>query len=50
MCIKIYACTDTDLGEVLFYYELFCDKDSTDLSSKICRVSLGGISRDLLDR
>ena len=41
---------DIDLGEVLFHYELFCDKDSTDLSSKICRVFTGGISWDLLDR
>ena len=49
MCIKIYVCTDIDLGEVLFHYELFCDKDSTDLSSKICRVSMGGISWDLLN-
>ena len=23
---KVYACSDTDFGEVLFYYVLFCDK------------------------
>ena len=40
---KVYACSDTDFGEVLFYYVLFCDKKNRDLSSKIYRVSFGGI-------
>ena len=39
---KVYACSDTDFGEVLFYYVLFCDKENRDLSSKIYRVSFGG--------
>ena len=39
---KVYACSDTDFGEVPFYYVLFCDKENRDLSSKIYRVSFGG--------
>ena len=41
---KIYACSDIDLGEVLFHNVMFCDKENRFLSSKIYRVSLGGIS------
>ena len=41
---KVYACSDTDLGV------MFCDKGNKDLSSKIYRVSFGGISLDLLYR
>ena len=41
---KVYACSDIDLGEVLFHYVMFCDKENRFLSSKIYRVSLGGIS------
>ena len=32
---KLNACSDTDLGEVLFHYVMFCDKENRDLSSKI---------------
>ena len=41
---KIYACSDMDLGEVLFHYVVFCAEESRDLPSKIYRVSFGGIS------
>ena len=41
---KVYACSDVDLGEVLFHYALFCYQENRDLSSKIYRFSLGGIS------
>ena len=34
---KVYACSDTDLGKVLFHYVMLCDKD---LSSKSYRVFL----------
>ena len=42
ICVKVtdsidYACSDIDLGKVLFHYVMFCDKD---LSSKSYRVSL----------
>ena len=47
---KVYACLDADLSEVLFHSVVFCDKENRDLSSKIYRVSFGGISEDLLDR
>ena len=30
---KVYACSDTDLGEVLFNYVMFCGKENRDLSS-----------------
>ena len=46
---KVYACSDTDLGKVLFHYVMFCDKANTYLSSKIYRASFGGISKDFLD-
>ena len=46
---KVYAYSDTDLGEVLFHYVMLYDKKNRDLSSKIYRVSFGGISYDLLD-
>ena len=36
---KIYACSDMDLGEVLFHYVVFCDEENRDLPSKIYRVS-----------
>ena len=38
----VYACSDTDLGEVLFHHLIFDDKVNRDLSSKIYRVSLRG--------
>ena len=41
---KVYACSDTDLGEVLYLYVMFCDKEDRDLLSKIYPVSFGGIS------
>ena len=47
---KVYAYSDTDLGEVLFHYVMFYNKENRDLSSKIYHVSIGGISYDLLDR
>ena len=47
---KVYTCSDIDLGEVLVHYVMFCDKENRDLSSKIDRVSIVGISKDLLDR
>ena len=42
---KVYACSDVDLGEVLFHYALFCYQENRDLSSNIYRFSLGGILR-----
>ena len=30
---KVYACSDIDLGEVLFNYVMFCGKENRDLSS-----------------
>ena len=30
---KVYACSDIDLGEVLFHYVMFCDKENRFLSS-----------------
>ena len=45
-----YACSDTDLGELLLQYVLFCAKENRDLSSRIYRVSFDGISLDLLGR
>ena len=47
---KVYACSDIDLAEVLFHYEIFCDKENRNLSSDIYRVPFDGISKDLLDR
>ena len=41
---KVYTCSDIDLGEVLFHHVMFCDEENRDLSSKIYRVSFGGIS------
>ena len=41
-----YACSDTDLGEVLLQYVLFCAKENRELSS----ISFDGISLDLLGR
>ena len=41
---KVYACSDTDRGEVLFHYVMLCDKGDKDLSSKIYRFSCGEIS------
>ena len=38
------------LSEVLFHCVMFCDKENRHLSSKIYRVSFGGISLGLLDR
>ena len=38
------------LGEVLFHYVIFCNKENRHFSSKIYRVSFGGISLGLLDR
>ena len=32
------------LAKLLVHYVVFCDKENRDLSSKIYRVSLGGIS------
>ena len=41
---KVYAYSDTDHGEVLYHYIMFCDKENSDLLSKIYRVSFSGIS------
>ena len=41
---KVYAYSDIDLGEVLFHYVMFFEKESRDLSRKIYRVSFIGIS------
>ena len=38
---KVYVYSD--LGEVLFHYVIFRDKENRDLSSKIYRVFFGGI-------
>ena len=46
--LKVYACSDIYLGEVLFYYVIFCDKVNRDVSSKIYRFSFGGIFYDVL--
>ena len=40
---KINACSDIGIGEVLFHYVTFCDKENRDLSSKIYLVSFDGI-------
>ena len=42
---KVYACSDIYLGEVLFHYVMFCDKEDSDLSSMIYHLSFGEISR-----
>ena len=39
---KVYACSDIYLGEVLFHYVMFCDKENRDFSSKSYHVSVGG--------
>ena len=36
---KVYACSDTNLGQVLLHYEVFCDKENR----KIYRVSFSEI-------
>ena len=41
---KVNAFLDTDVSEVFIHYVTFCDKENRDLSSKIYRVSCGGIS------
>ena len=46
---KVYAWTDTDLGEVLFYYVMFGNKENRDLLSKIYRISFGGTFYDFQD-
>ena len=40
---KINACSDKDIGEVLFHYVTFCGKENRDLSNKIYLVSFDGI-------
>ena len=40
---KVYACSDIDLGELLFHDVMLCDKENRSLSSKIYRVSFDGI-------
>ena len=42
---KVFACSDTELSKILFYYILFCDKENRDLWSKIYFFSFGKISR-----
>ena len=42
---KVFACSDTELGKILFHYVLFCDKENRDLLSKIYFFSFGKISR-----
>ena len=37
--LKVYACSYIDLGEILFHYVMFGDKESTHLSNKIYRNS-----------
>ena len=41
---KVYACSDTDLGKVLFHYVMFCNKENRDLLRKIYRISFNEIS------
>ena len=33
--LKVFTCSDSELGKILFHYILFCDKENRDLSSKI---------------
>ena len=42
--LKVYACSDTDLGKVLFHYIMFCNKENRDLLRKIYRISFNEIS------
>ena len=46
---KAEACSYIDLGEVLSHYVMFCTENRA-LSSKIYRVSFGGIAQDFRDR
>ena len=32
---KVYVCLDIDLGEVLFHYAVFCDKENRDFSNNV---------------
>ena len=41
---KVYVCSDTDLGKVLFHYVMFCNKENRDLLRKIYRISFNEIS------
>ena len=41
---KVHAYSDTDRGEVLYHYVMSCDKENSDILSKIYRVSFIGIS------
>ena len=43
--LKVFACSDTELGKILFHFILFCDKENRDLLSKIYFFSFGKISR-----
>ena len=40
---KVYACSDTNLGQVLLHYEVFYDEENRNISTKIYRVSFGEI-------
>ena len=42
---KVFACSDTELGQILFHYVFFCDKENKDLLSKIYFFSFSKISR-----
>ena len=41
---KACACSNSDLGEVLFYDVIFSGTQNRELSSEINHVSFGGIS------
>ena len=43
--LKVFACSDTELGKILFHFILFCDKENRDLLSKIYFFYFGKISR-----
>ena len=43
--LKVFACSDTELGKILFHFILFCDKENRDLLSKIYFFSFEKISR-----
>ena len=43
--LKVFPCSDTELGKILFHFILFWDKENRDLLSKIYFFSFGKISR-----
>ena len=47
---KVYACSHTNLGKVLFNCLLFCGKEIRDLSNKIIEFSVVEFPKVLLKR